>query len=135
MNGFVRTHAWVLGLAALLAVLLIVTKLIQPSFGASGLESIARAALPFAFATAGMAVVVIVVRARRIMATSTQTPMTRKAKFGPSVSVSSIGCIRLCSFLGLLGAGPSALRARAARARAAIVGKGRYFYGRPAFSA
>ena len=34
--------------------------MIQPSFGASGLESVARAALPFAFATAGMAVVVIV---------------------------------------------------------------------------
>ena len=30
------------------------------SFGASGLDSVARAALPFAFATAGMAVVVIV---------------------------------------------------------------------------
>jgi ribose transport system permease protein len=34
--------------------------LIQPSFGVSGLESLARAALPFAFATAAMAVVVIV---------------------------------------------------------------------------
>ncbi|MEM8591307.1 MAG: ABC transporter permease [Pseudomonadota bacterium] len=55
-----RKHAWVLGLAALLAALLVVTKLIQPSFGAQGLESLARAALPFAFATAGMAVVVIV---------------------------------------------------------------------------
>nr|WP_238934354.1 ABC transporter permease [Sulfitobacter mediterraneus] len=41
-------------------VLLILTKAIQPSFGMSGLESVARAALPFAFATAGMAVVVIV---------------------------------------------------------------------------
>ena len=48
------------GLAVLMAVLLAITKLIQPSFGASGLESLARAALPFAFATAGMAVVVIV---------------------------------------------------------------------------
>ncbi|WP_372571594.1 ABC transporter permease [Ruegeria jejuensis] len=60
MSRFVRKHAWVSGLAALLVVLLVVTKLIQPSFGVSGLESIARAALPFAFATAGMAVVVIV---------------------------------------------------------------------------
>ncbi|MEX3016062.1 ABC transporter permease [Gymnodinialimonas hymeniacidonis] len=56
----VRKNAWVMGLLALLAVLLIVTKLIQPSFGATGLESLARAALPFAFATAGMAIVVIV---------------------------------------------------------------------------
>ena len=60
MSDRLRKNAWVAGLLALLAVLLVVTKLIQPSFGASGLESIARAALPFAFATAGMAVVVIV---------------------------------------------------------------------------
>jgi ribose transport system permease protein len=60
VTAFLRKHAWVLGLAALLVLLLGVTKLIQPSFGAPGLESLARAALPFAFATAGMAVVVIV---------------------------------------------------------------------------
>ncbi len=60
MSAFLRKHAWVIGLAVLLAVLLGITKAIQPSFGASGLESLARAALPFAFATAGMAVVVIV---------------------------------------------------------------------------
>ncbi len=60
MKKNLRKHSWLLGLVALLLVLLAVTKLIQPSFGVSGLESIARAALPFAFATAGMAVVVIV---------------------------------------------------------------------------
>jgi ribose transport system permease protein len=60
VSGFLQKNAWVVGLAVLLVVLLGVTKLVQPSFGASGLESIARAALPFAFATAGMAVVVIV---------------------------------------------------------------------------
>lgn len=59
MNDIARKNTWVLGLVALLVVLLVVTKLIQPQFGASGLESVARAALPFAFATAGMAVVVI----------------------------------------------------------------------------
>ncbi|MEM6895746.1 MAG: ABC transporter permease [Pseudomonadota bacterium] len=58
--SFARKHAWVIGLALLLVALLVVTRLIQPSFGAQGLESLARAALPFAFATAGMAVVVIV---------------------------------------------------------------------------
>jgi ribose transport system permease protein len=52
-------HAWTLGLAALLAVLLIITKLIQPGFGISGLDSLARASLPYALATLGMAVVVI----------------------------------------------------------------------------
>jgi ribose transport system permease protein len=58
--SFAQKHAWTIGLFALLLVLLGVTKLIQPSFGVSGLESLARAALPFAFATAAMAVVVIV---------------------------------------------------------------------------
>jgi ribose transport system permease protein len=60
MIELIRKHAWVLGLAVLLVVLLGVTKLIQPNFGAPGLESLARSALPFAFATAAMAVVVIV---------------------------------------------------------------------------
>jgi ribose transport system permease protein len=56
----VRKHAWVIGLSVLLIALLALTKVIQPNFGVQGLESLARAALPFAFATAGMAVVVIV---------------------------------------------------------------------------
>lgn len=60
MSGLLRKQGWVIGLAVLLAVLLALTKLIQPAFGAAGLESLARSALPFAFATAGMAVVVIV---------------------------------------------------------------------------
>ena len=55
-----RKHAWTLGLVVLFMGLLAVTRLIQPDFGASGLESLARAALPFAFATAAMTVVVIV---------------------------------------------------------------------------
>ena len=54
-----RKSGWLLGLLALLCALLATTKIIQPGFGASGVESLARAALPFAFATAGMAVVVI----------------------------------------------------------------------------
>src|SRR6056297_1358542 len=55
----IRKHAWAIALLVLLLVLLAMTKLIQPSFGANGLVSLARAALPFAFATAAMAVVVI----------------------------------------------------------------------------
>jgi len=60
VTDIIKKNAWVAGLFALLIVLLVLTKVIQPSFGMSGLESVARAALPFAFATAGMAVVVIV---------------------------------------------------------------------------
>ncbi len=59
MRRFISMNGWTLGLAALLALLLIATKLIQPDFGVSGLDSLARAALPFALATLGMAVVVI----------------------------------------------------------------------------
>jgi ribose transport system permease protein len=52
-------NAWTLGLWLLLLALFVATKVIQPDFGASGLESLARAAVPFAFATAAMAIVVI----------------------------------------------------------------------------
>lgn len=52
-------HGWVIGLAAILVLLLLATRAIQPGFGASGIETLARASLPFAFATAGMAIVVI----------------------------------------------------------------------------
>lgn len=57
-RGF-DANAWTLGLAVLLAALLLATKLIQPGFGVSGLDSLARAALPFALATVGMAIVVL----------------------------------------------------------------------------
>lgn len=54
-----QRNGWIAGLVLLLGVLLIATKIIQPNFGASGLESLGRAAVPFAFATAAMAIVVI----------------------------------------------------------------------------
>lgn len=60
MNRFVEKHIWSLGLLVLLVLLLGLARYIQPGFGVVGLESLARAALPFAFATAAMAVVVIV---------------------------------------------------------------------------
>lgn len=59
MRRWVDANSWTLGLAVLLAVLIFATKLIQPGFGASGLDSLARAALPFALATVGMAIVVL----------------------------------------------------------------------------
>ena len=59
MSRLIATQGWTLGLVALLVVLLIITKIIQPDFGISGLDSLGRAALPFALATLGMAVVVI----------------------------------------------------------------------------
>lgn len=59
MNATLRRHGWVAALAILFLILLAATKVIQPNFGISGIESLARAALPFAFATAAMAIVVI----------------------------------------------------------------------------
>ena len=50
MRRWFDANAWTLGLAVLLAALLLATKLIQPGFGVSGLDSLARAALPFALA-------------------------------------------------------------------------------------
>jgi ribose transport system permease protein len=59
MKRFISKNGWTLGLAAMLALLLVITKLWQSDFGVSGLDSLARAALPFALATVGMAIVVI----------------------------------------------------------------------------
>jgi ribose transport system permease protein len=54
-----RRNAWVAGLCVLLALMLVLAKLVQPNYGAAGIESLARAVLPYAFATAAQAVVVI----------------------------------------------------------------------------
>jgi ribose transport system permease protein len=54
-----RRNAWVAGLCVLFALMLVLAKIVQPNYGAAGFESLARAALPYAFATAAQAVVVI----------------------------------------------------------------------------
>jgi energy-coupling factor transporter ATP-binding protein EcfA2 len=54
-----RRNAWVAGLCVLFVLMLVLAKLVQPNYGAAGFESLARAALPYAFATAAQAVVVI----------------------------------------------------------------------------
>ena len=59
MIRVVRRNGWVLGLFVLLGLLLVFTRLIQPDYGAAGFGSLARAALPFAFAAAAQTIVVI----------------------------------------------------------------------------
>ena len=59
MTRSLRRNGWTLGLVGVFLLLLVFTKTIQPDFGISGLESLARAALPFALATAAMSIVVI----------------------------------------------------------------------------
>ncbi len=54
-----RRHAWVSGLIVLLVLLFVVTKLIQPGYGAADFVSLTRAVLPYAFAVAAQTVVVI----------------------------------------------------------------------------
>jgi len=59
MMRFVRRNGWVCGLFVLLGLLLVATRLIQPDYGSAGFGSLARAALPFAFAAAAQTIVVI----------------------------------------------------------------------------
>ncbi|MBW7921435.1 MAG: ABC transporter permease [Rubellimicrobium sp.] len=59
MRRFLARHYWVTGLAVLFVLMLGLTRIIQPGFGISGLESVTRAALPYAFATAAMSITII----------------------------------------------------------------------------
>jgi ribose transport system permease protein len=59
MIAFIRRNSWVIGLFALFIVLLTVTRIIQPNYGAGDFGSLVRAALPYAFAAAAQAIVVI----------------------------------------------------------------------------
>jgi ribose transport system permease protein len=59
MLRVVRRNGWVTGLFVLFGLILVLTRIIQPDYGASGFGSLSRAVLPFAFATAGQTIVVI----------------------------------------------------------------------------
>jgi ribose transport system permease protein len=55
----VRRNLWSLGLLAFLAVLLVFTKLIQPNYGATGIQGLAVSVAPLALAAVAQAIVVI----------------------------------------------------------------------------
>ncbi|MDQ0471859.1 ABC transporter permease [Labrys wisconsinensis] len=57
--SLLRRQGWVAGLLVLFAALMVATKLIQPGYGAEDFGSLVRAALPYAFAVAAQAIVVI----------------------------------------------------------------------------
>jgi ribose transport system permease protein len=59
VRGALQRNAWTLGLVGFLAVLLVFTKVIQPSYDARGIESLAISVLPLALAAAAQAVIVI----------------------------------------------------------------------------
>jgi ribose transport system permease protein len=55
----IQRNAWTLGLLVFLVVLLVFTKLIQPSYGVSGIQGLAISVLPLALAAVAQAIVVI----------------------------------------------------------------------------
>lgn len=57
--GWARRNAWTLGLLAFLVILLVFTRLIQPSYGVTGIQGLAISVLPLALAAVAQAVVVI----------------------------------------------------------------------------
>lgn len=59
MTAFLRRNSWVIGLCVLFVALFIATRFIQPHYGANDFGSLVRAALPYAFAVAAQAIVVI----------------------------------------------------------------------------
>lgn len=107
MKRLIEANGWTIGLAVLLALLLVATKLIQPDFGVSGLDSLARAALPFALATAGMAVVVIAggidlsIAAMMAVASVTAAVLMQGASDGQAV-LAVIGVLALGLAMGAL---------------------------------
>ena len=64
--GWAQRNAWNLGLLASLVVLLVFTRLIQPSYGAPGVQGLAISVLPLALAAVAQAIVVIVGRDRPV---------------------------------------------------------------------
>jgi ribose transport system permease protein len=57
--SFARRNAWTLGLLGILALLLVFTRIIQPTYGVTGIQGLAISVLPLALAAAAQAVVVI----------------------------------------------------------------------------
>lgn len=59
LGSLVRDNAWTIGLIGFLVLLLIFTKLIQPSYGVTGIQGLAISVLPLALASVAQAIVVI----------------------------------------------------------------------------
>ena len=59
LASFAQRNGWMVGLVGFLALLLVFTKLIQPSYGVTGVQGLAISVLPLALAAVGQAIVVI----------------------------------------------------------------------------
>lgn len=99
MTRLLSRHGWSLGLLAVLVLLLVLTRVIQPNFGATGLDALARAALPFAFATVGMAIVVIAggidLSIASVMAVAGVTAAVLMQQWGVDATIPVIGLVLL----------------------------------------
>lgn len=59
LTRLLRRNGWVLGLLGILAVLLVFTRMIQPTYGVAGIQGLAVSVLPLALAAVAQAFVVI----------------------------------------------------------------------------
>jgi ribose transport system permease protein len=59
LGSWARRNAWTIGLLGFLGVLLVFTKLIQPSYGVAGVQGLAISALPLGLAAVAQAIVII----------------------------------------------------------------------------
>lgn len=59
LGSAMRHHAWLIGLIGFLALLFVFTKLIQPTYGMTGVQGLAISVLPLALAAVAQAIVVI----------------------------------------------------------------------------
>jgi ribose transport system permease protein len=59
LAAFARDNVWTLGLIGFLALLLVITRQIQPTYGVTGVQGLAISVLPLALAAVAQAVVVI----------------------------------------------------------------------------
>jgi len=106
----VRDNAWTLGLIAFFVVLLALTKVIQPSYGVSGIQNLAIAVLPLALAAVGQAIVVIAggidLSIASMMALTSVVAATQMKDQPTEVTVVvAIGVVALGLVLGLVNGG------------------------------
>ena len=110
MSRIFENQRWIIGLGVVLALLLVATKLLRPDFGVSGLDALARAALPFALATVGMAIVVIAggidlsVAAMMAVASVSAAAMMKGASDGAAVGIILLVLVLGCAMGAINGA-------------------------------
>jgi ribose transport system permease protein len=59
ISAWARHNSWTLGLVAFLVLLFVFTKVIQPSYGAAGIQGLANSMLPLALAAVAQSIIII----------------------------------------------------------------------------